>query len=291
MGMVYQTWEGGHQTYTKDKKSTQSTELIYEGDDDVNAAAAAFFAWLPATVPDLFAAGGVLILERFGPVNRIAAGTFTCNAEYVDPEGDGAGGKGGQPNPCATGEFKIEWDFSPATQKVTFSEAGKFTKYLDPAYADPNPFGGIGIKKHDGKTTVDGVDIRVPAMKFSVQFKVPNATITTAYARALRDKELLRNSATFLGWKPKELLYVGGTGSQSVFGDPELKFDFETDIEVKKKFGNIPMVTKPPHDYLDIIYDTEADDTLKRLVGKPIAAYVHNFYGTTSFPALFGFGP
>lgn len=291
--VVHSDWEGGKQIATLDKKSSQEITVFATGDtDDINAAASAISVWLSPTVPDLFSASGTLMLQRFGPVQRIAPYTFTATATYVDPEGSGSGGRGGQNNPTQLGEYKIDWDISSITVKQTFSEAGKFTAYVDPAYADPNPFGAIGIKKAaNGKPTVEGVDVRVAALKFSVSFRIPRSTVSPNYVKNLRAKAFHRNDATWLSFGPKQLLFVASSGSQAVFGDPEIKFDFETDIQVTKTFGSIPAVTKPPHDYLDIVYDTEADNTNKVMISKPIAAYVHEIYPTTSFPALFGFGP
>ncbi len=292
-GQVWASWEGGQQTATVDKKSTQTVEVFYQGDDDVNAASSAISVWLNPTVPDLFAASGVLELQRFGPVKRIAPGIFTATATYADPEGSGSGGRGGQNNPPALGEFKIDWDISSVTQKQTFSKSGKFASFVDPAYSDPNPDGAIGVKKSsNGKISVEGVERRYPAMKFSVNMRVPRGAITGVYTRNLRKYMFHRNDAPWLGYAAKELLFVGSSGSQSVFGDPEIKFDFETDqTEVISGLGSIPDITKGPHDYLDVVYDTAADDTSKQMISRPIAAYVHEFYPTVNYVALFGFGP
>lgn len=287
MGITFQSWEGSEKSYSQDGKNTENIEVTYDGIDDIDAAAAAIFSWLPSITTDLFNTSGYMILDKFGPIKRIAEGTFTCPASYISPEGP----EGDKKDSPRTGEFRIEWDLGALNQKITFSEKGKFKAYVDPAYADPNPNGAINFKKHDGKIEVDGVEVRFPALKFSILYRATKGVIGAIYARNLRNNCFVRNNAKFLGWGAKELLFVGATGSQAVRGDPELKFEFETDIEIKKKYGNIPVVTKPPHDYLDIVYDTEADEAAKKLVGKPIAAYVHNFYGTTSFPRLLGFGP
>lgn len=283
---VWVAWEGTELTATKDKKSTQSFEVFYQGTDDVNTAASAINSYLTSTVPDLFSASGFLELQRIGSVKRIAEGYFTATATYGDPERN-------MPNNTALGEFKIAWDISSVSQKQTFSKSGSFTAYVDPAFNDPNPDGAIGIKKsNNGKITIEGVERRYPAMKFSINLRVGRGSITGAYTRNLRDKMFYRNSATWLGYAAKELLFVGSSGSQSVFGDPEIKFDFETDVETTiSGLGAIPTITKPPHDYVDIVYDTQADDTNKQMISKPIAAYVHEFYPTTNFATLFGFGP
>lgn len=285
--IVYESWGDGQYSSTLTKESSGSSKVFCEGTNDLRAAASAIQSWLPATLFDLNSGSGYLLLDKFGPITRIAEYAFECPVSYVDPEGSGSDKR----DPPKLGEFKVDFDVSTINQRVTFSEAGSYTAYVDPAYADPNPHGAINFSKHDGKVKVEGIDIRVPSLKFSVAYRLPRGTITTAYVKKLRDKVLKRNSAKWLSWGARELLFVGATGSQAVFGEPELKFDFETDIEVKKTFGDIPEVTKPPHDYLDLVYDTEADEAAKKLVSKPIAAYVHNFYGVTNFPALFGFGP
>lgn len=287
--IVYENWGDGEYSSTLTKQSSGSSTIHCEGTNDLQTAAFAIQSWLPATLFDLNSASGYLLLDKFGPIKRLSEYTWECPVSYVDPEGSGSDKR----DPPKLGEFKCEFDVSAINQRVTFSEKGSFTAYIDPAVpgGDPNPEGAINFSKHDGKIKVEGIDIRVPSLKLSISYRLPRGTITTAYVRRLRDKVLKRNSATWLGWGPRELLFVGATGSQALFGEPELKFEFETDIEVKKKYGEIPQVTKPPHDYLDLVYDTEADEAAKKLVGKPIAAYVHNFYGVTNFPALFGFGP
>ena len=283
---IYESWDGGEYTGTLTKGSSGGTVVYVEGVNSLDDAAAALFAWLPATRVDQHSESGYLLLEKYGPIKRIAEYAWECPVSYVDPEGSGD-----KRDPPKKVEFKIDFDLASTTTKVTLSGQGNFTAYVDPAYANPNPEGAINAEKHDGKVKVQGIDVRVPGMKLTISYRLSRGTITSAYARTLREKMMTRNSSTFLGWRPKELLFVGGRASQAVFGEPELQLEFETDIEIRQRFGNIPLVTKPPHDYLDLWFDTEADDAAGKIISKPVAAYVHNFYGTSNFASLFGFGP
>lgn len=283
---IYEDWDSAEYTGSYTKGSSGSLKVYIEGTNDFQSATAAVMAWLPSERWDLTSEYGYLLLESFGPVKRISEYCFECPANYVDPEGSGS-----KKDPPKLGEFKMEYDFSAATTKATFGEKNRFTSYVDPAYNDPNPNGAINYTKNDGKIKVNGIDLRIPGLKLTISYRLPRGQITAARMRGVRAKMFNRNNAVFLGWKRRELLFVGANASQAVFGLPEIRLDFETDIEVKKKFGDIPLVTKPPHDYLDVVYDTEADEAAHAVVAKPIAAYVHHFFDDTSFPSLFGFGP
>lgn len=286
--IIESAWQSADEekAFSADGKNTYNTTWFYTGYDDVDLAATYLFSVMPMTVTDP-ATLGSLTLDKFGPFKRLGYGSFGCDLSYKN-DSSSDGDKASPPR--VDGEFKIEWDVGTATQKVTFSEVGSYTFKVDPAYVNPNPHGAINAKKKDGKIEVEGIDVRVPAMKFSILYRAPIGLITQAYAQILRDNNLKRNNATFLGWQPLEVLFVGSSASQAVKGSPEIKFEFELDVEVKKKYGAVPLVTKPPHDYIDIWYDTTPDPASKRVVSKPIAVYVHNFYGSMSFPTILGFG-
>lgn len=195
---------------------------------------------------------------------------------YVDPE------KQDEDEQKETGEYKFSFDTTGGQQHVSQSKE-TISKTAIPGQEAPDFKGAINVSGD----RVDGVDLVIPALKFQLTYKVPQATLTTDYVRTLARMTGTTNADEFLGFAAGELLFLGATGEQALNGDPEVTYHFEASENiVNQAIGDIVVPAKKGHEFLWVWYQPEEDDNAKRLVQRPFAAYVERVYRSTNFSDL-----
>lgn len=151
------------------------------------------------------------------------------------------------------------------------------------ALVAPDFNGAIGVSGD----TVEGVDIIVPALRFTITMRVPNAILSTAYAKEVSRLTGHVNDSEFLDFAAGELLFEGGNGSQaSGGGDPEVSFHFTANENATIVLDSIGEVPKDGHHYLWVLYEATEDSEAKKLVRRPYAAYVERVYKDGDFSVL-----
>lgn len=198
-------------------------------------------------------------------------------ATYGDPEDEDS-----QEKPDV-GETVFSFDTTGATTKIT-QGVGPPNPYSPGQGIAPDFGGAIGVHKD----RVEGVDITIPKLNFTIRKVVPGGDLTLAYVKMLARITGTINENNYLGFKEGELLFMGATGQEAfTAGNPEVTFHFMasenlTDLQV----GDITVTSKPGHDYLWVLYEDQEDDAAKKLVQKPLAAYVHPVYKFSDFSEL-----
>jgi hypothetical protein len=189
------------------------------------------------------------------------------------------------PEPPDLGEAKFSFDTTGGTQKITQSYAT--SSYAPVGETAPDFKQAIGVS--DGK--VEGVDIVLPQLKFSLNYRKPQADLTLTYVNTLFSLTGKYNNASFRGFSAGELLFAGAVGSEGTVQDPEITFHFIASPNVTNlSIGNgITVTSKLGHEYLWVYYEPAEDATAKRLVQNPIAAYVERVIEPGNF-ALLGIG-
>ena len=95
------------------------------------------------------------------------------------------------------------------------------------------------------------------------------------------------NNAAFRGFAAGEVLFLGAQGSKTGTGDWSISYRFAASPNVANlTVGDITVTEKRGWDYLWVSYADSKDDTAKRLVKKPVAAYVEQVYGYADFSLL-----
>lgn len=207
-----------------------------------------------------------------------------------------------QLDPQGANVFHVTVPYGPKNQ-----EAGSFTWSFDTSGGTVHiktskstvnryPVGAFDHKQLIGVhgKDVDGVDISIPAMKISCQFKHPLGQITLSHARHLAGVTAMVNSDIFLGFQPGEVLLLGCKGSDGTEAEATVGYDFVCSQNAdgvtapKLTIGGIADIVKQGHDYIWISY--EPDVVADKPGMKPNAVYVERVYNRTSLSAALGFG-
>lgn len=185
-----------------------------------------------------------------------------------------------------TGSYSLTFDTTGGTVHV---KASKETIGRYPA----NAFNHKQLINVHGKD-VDGIDIAIPALKLSVQFKHPLGIITLAHIRHLARVTAMVNSDAFLGFAAGEVLLLGCRGSMGTDSETTVTYDFACSENAdgasapKLNIGDIADIVKKGHDYAWISYEPDVVDNKPGM--KPNAVYVERMYNRTSLSAALGFG-
>jgi len=247
-------------------------ELTYliAGTDDAAAARGALLSEAPASY------GGIPLLDA--EVDEIAgAEGFSGRVNY--------GYSGGGSSPPDPGDSSFTFDTGGGSQHITHS-LETVNKYAPPDETAPDHQGAIGVTENG----VEGVDITIPTYRWSEKHTRAAADVTQAYKLALAALTGQVNAAGFRGFAAGEVVFLGASGSRQ--GDDEddpwdIVFNFarnpnKTGLTV----GPITGIAKKGWEYLWVLYREEEDTDAKRIVQRPIAAYVEQVYEGGSFDGM-----
>ncbi|MFM7845373.1 MAG: hypothetical protein ACKPEY_14230 [Planctomycetota bacterium] len=190
------------------------------------------------------------------------------------------------------GTWHFNFDTTGGTHTITQSLQNVWRGERSQVNPAPNLLGAIN---YDGKK-VQGVEIVVPKLEFSITAYYAPQTVTTTFVANIARQTGKVNSSTWLGFAAGELLFLGGGGQgdiptaagQRVKPIP-ITFKFaasenRTNIQV----GEITVPSKAGWDYLWVRYEkTESNGTVYPI---PVHAYVEKVYERFEFAQLFGFG-
>jgi hypothetical protein len=250
-----------------------TSELLYEvsGTDDDLAAYNAILAGVPGLKADPLST--LLLVRRNIQLEQVGPELWEARIRYGHPDDEES------QEPPDTGDGSYSFDTGGGTQHITQSLGT--TKY--PSASSPDFGGAIGV----AGDKVEGVDITVPALRFTRTHYLPDATVTLAYVKTLANLTGRTNSGAFYGFAAGELLFTGASGTRRGRGDWEVTFNFEfsenaTGIQV----GDFVVASKKGWEYLWVYYRTEEDGGARSLVQKPFAAYVEKVYPEGNFADL-----
>ncbi len=148
----------------------------------------------------------------------------------------------------------------------------------------PDFQGAIGVS--DDK--VDGVDITIPAYKFSETHLIPRAFVGTSYKNTLFQLTGKVNNATFKNFAAGEVLFLGSTGQRRGREDFEITYNFAASPNIASIVftSSITVLDKEGWDYMWLYYDDQVDGVAHRIVRRPRAAYVERVYERADFGLL-----
>lgn len=190
------------------------------------------------------------------------------------------------------GFWKFSFDTTGGSHKITQSleTISSVNAYgNDPA---PDLQGAIGW---DGKK-VNGVEIVVPKLEFSITAHYAPGAVTTTYMKTLAQNTGRTNSGTWLGFAAGEVLYLGTTGDGDVplvsgarFKPIPLTHKFtasqnRTNIAI----GAMTVASKKGFEYLWVRYKQGESADGANVVPVPTHAYVERVYEAANFATLLG---
>jgi hypothetical protein len=208
--------------------------------------------------------------------DQIADETWDVNVTFVTPDRYDQR-KHSLPD---LGDYELSWDTTGGTVRITSSLAT--SRY--PATATDHK-GAIGLDKEGN---VQGVDITVPACKWTVTYRLANATVTNSYGMVVEALTGRVNDATFFGRAAGEVLFMGGQGKTGIKTDPVFNFHFvRMPNRTGLTFGDITGVAASGWQHLWVEYKPgEKDANSKRTAMEPIGVYVDTVYALGDFSAL-----
>jgi len=258
-----------------------ASEIEYEywlkESDDLATLIAALSAEAPVTITDPVWGGtlvrGAIDWERLGTEH------YRFSLNYVEPK------KYDDQKPPDTGDYRISFDTTGGQVRIT-SSLETIAMYNSSGSATPDNKQTIGDTKSGD---VEGVDIVVPAMRWTVSYTQPLATVSEAYIRTIEMLTGTTNDATFWGRPAGEVLFMGATGSMGIKADPTIDYSFVRMPNLTSQtIGDITGIDKKGHEYLWVWFESTEVDTgsEKRIASVPKKVYVERVYQSEDLSAL-----
>lgn len=221
------------------------------------------------------------MVEKYD-VECIAPMTFKVTAQYTK-----AGADSDTPTPLSRTR---QFDTTGSTMKVT--QAFYETRY---GFAVPDM---QGVVNADG-STVNGVDIVVPALTWTETYDIPDVYVTAAYIKTVAQMTGCVNSAAYKTFAPGEVLFLGCNGQQEWDtekgnGPWRLSYKFSASPNAgdgqtypAMTIGPVTGIEKAGHDFLWVRYaDKERSN---RVVKEAEHVYVDQVYRRVNL-SLLGIG-
>lgn len=190
-------------------------------------------------------------------MERVARSKHMAKCNYDDSEDD-----------LDVGEWRFSFDTSGGTAK-------KLVAYAERKYPATAPDQDKAINVQDGK--VQGIDVPIGGLKFTITFRQPRATITLPYARTLASLVGRYNSAVFYGFQAEEVMFLGARGQQGSNADPSIDYDFLAGEHLTNfSIGGITVALKKAHEHLWAWFADHVDNAGAEpaLIQSPAAIYV-----------------
>jgi hypothetical protein len=184
---------------------------------------------------------------------------------------------------AASSSVRYEFDTSGGSEQM-FLALSTIASYAAPgAGTAPDMKGGINVTS-DGP---QGISRPVPVYNFSETHTIAAASMTAGYKATIFGLTGKVNNAAFKGFAAGEVLFLGARGASNANGDYEITFSFSALPNVTgATFGPFTGVTKKGWDYLWVYSEEEEDATAKRVVKRPVAAYVVQVFAYANLSGL-----
>jgi hypothetical protein len=207
--------------------------------------------------------------------------------------------------PPQAGTWKFSFDTTGGRHTIT--TARMISRHWGPDFGEaPNLQGAINWDAES--KTCKGVEIPVPALKFTITAYYEPTAVTPSFMREVARKTARTNTDTWLGFEPGEVLYFGGQAQGDIptiagqrVAPIAVAHQFEASenqtLEVegfdsgKKADGTEQNeIKKRGWDYFWIWFKRRVEEDFSKVVGRPAYGYVHRPLPEMNFTDFFGFG-
>ena len=248
-------WRGG-------EPPSVEIDYIVHGTTEETTARAALLSATPVTWAGL--------LRREPTLEQIGEETWEATVTYSGLE---------------TQEFglvSVDFDIGSQSTKIMQSIA-TVGVYPAPGRTAPNFYGAINVTSNG----VEGVEIEIPTCEWTETWRFEDGVILPSYRSTLYMVTGRVNSNPFRGFQPGEVLFRGASGRKTRTDAWEISYRFAaspnaTNISV----GDITGIEKKGWEYLWVLYEDDEDSNAKKLIKRPIAAYVEQVYPYANFSVL-----
>lgn len=242
-----------------------------------------FDAWDPSTRwPDM--ASLYLAVSAFAPQTYLGLAPTNISGDLHEDNGHATFtityGSGEPPE--AT--LRVSFDSTGGQVRATTSLAT--TSYPTSGRTAPDFKHAVEVK--GGQP--EGVDITIPALRLVFTYKWPKGVITINDAKFIAGLTGRTNNGDWYGFKQGELLFLGATGEIDLVTPTEIQYNFAASSNRDISIGSwITGISKRGHQHLWVYFEDVEDTTAKKLVQRPLAAYVETMYPEADF-SQFGIG-
>lgn len=183
------------------------------------------------------------------------------------------------------GEYTIDFDTAGGTVHITNSKE-TIQRYAAPNQPDaPDMGGAIGVRGDQ----VDGTEIVIPALKYTVEFQHPAGIITQPQIKVLGRYTGRTNSTKFLSYDPGEVLFLGCRGREGTNVPTSIVYEFAMSENVQNQaIGPILNTAKKGWEFGWISYQDRVDGNVPHK--RPRWYYVERVYDEVDLATLVGFG-
>jgi hypothetical protein len=287
--MTIEIWEGTDASVEKAKDcSGQLTFWVTGSESEADVVAA-----VEAVAPLLIDVGGKIVVRTSISPNHRALQVWECKVKYSDEDDEKS-----EEDP-EEGTWHFSFDTTSGTHKVSQSLSTVERYHRTAANAAPDLRGAIGW---DGKK-LNGTEVAVPKLEFTVEVYYDPADITTTFAATLARATGKTNDDAWVGFAECEVLFMGATGAgdRPLFTGARVKpakvtFKFACsenrtdiavgDIALDHTGAGVAGVDKKGWEYLWVYYTVK--DTGGITFPTPEWAYVEKMYTPMDFAAFFG---
>ena len=178
--------------------------------------------------------------------------------------------------------LKIGFDTTGGTVRIRSSKST--TSYPTSGRTAPDYKGAVEVS--DG--VPQGIDVAIPALKLVFTYKWPKGILTINDAKAIAGITGTTNNGPWYGFATGELLFLGATGNIDIAVPTEVQYTFAASANATGlSIGSwITGISKQGHQHLWVAFEDTEDTTAKKLVQRPLAAYVETVYGSADFTSL-----
>jgi hypothetical protein len=182
-----------------------------------------------------------------------------------------------------SGDYTFSFSTTGGTARITTAKAEVNRYEHDPQDLAPDSKKVLGAP---GSSDI-GLDIVVPALKFTVEYTHPQATITNSMVITWENMTGTVNDDTFWSRAAGEVLYLGAEGREGTKSDPLVAHNFLRMPNISGlSLGEISGIAKKGHEYLWVRFQEQETPTGLATVKIPRYAYVMRIYDEVDFSAI-----
>lgn len=186
------------------------------------------------------------------------------------------------PRKRETGKASFAFDTGGATVNIKAARSHVADYATDGNNVDP--YKGLINATPDG---VEGVDIIIPALRFTYTFSHPRGEVTEAFALQLAAATGCTNLNQWRVFAPGEALFAGASGGDGTETDATLSYNVVgSQNATGLQIGDIMGIAKKGHDYLWV--ETTPVVVSGAAARKPRRVHVEGVYKPIDFAAAFG---
>jgi hypothetical protein len=177
----------------------------------------------------------------------------------------------------STGNIDNALSFDTTGGRAKIEQSLGTTGYPNPAIGiAPDFYGLIGVTK----SSVEGVELTMPALSFAFRKTFPAASVTPSYVKTLAGLTGNYNNAVFATFPAGEVRFDGAQGDQKYpTANVDILFKFTTSPNSPPgglTVAGISGINKLGWQYLWVLWEEQEDSAASFLVKRPIAVYVED---------------